>query len=133
MTGTETSVVRMDGDNKPVRVCLLTGSVDRPNTYYPAKLRGEAAVRLFLAGVGIVLSHEVAGFIQGCNRAAARKTLATDAARLDAAYRAAGLPMLGHAADVKSAKPHPASCPCPRCAIAHARQGCRRINCPACG
>ena len=34
---------------------------------------------------------------------------------------------------VASAKPHGQNCKCPRCAVAHVRNGCRRINCPVCG
>jgi len=127
-TTRETSISRMDGDNKPLSVDIATGVVDRPNSYYPTPLKGETAWRLFIDLVGIVYSHEVPAFIRACNRAAARKQLASDEARREAALQYAGIVP----APVESAKPHDRLCNCPRCLAQHLKNGCRKVGCKVC-
>jgi len=128
MIGGETSILRLDGDNKPLTVDTVTGRVERPNTYYPAALRTAAARAAFLAIVGVAYSHEVSGLIAACNRAAGRKTLTTDDERIAAARVYAGI----DPKPVRSARPHSDSCPCPRCRqLKHL--SCRRLHCPVCG
>lgn len=128
MTGTETTIIRFDGDNYPLSVNVETGVVERRNSYYPAKLKGEGAWRLFIDLVGLAHSHEVPALILACNRAAARKQLA-DEARHEVAMQYAGIASI----PVKAAKPHGDSCPCPKCRLSHVRNGCRRLRCPVCG
>lgn len=128
MTGTETTIVRMDGDNRPVGVNVVTGIVDRPNSYYPTPLKGETAWRLFIDLVGIVRSEEVPAFIKACNRAAARKQLVTDEARREAALQYTGIVPV----PVKSAKPHDRLCHCPKCLSRHVEAGCRKVGCRVC-
>jgi hypothetical protein len=128
MTGTETTIIRMDGDNRPVTVNVLTGIVDRPNSYYTTPLKGDAAWRLFIDLVGLAYSAEVPELIKACNRAAARKQLATDADRREAALQYAGIVPV----PVKSAKPHGRLCRCPRCLTQHVAAGCRKVGCRVC-
>lgn len=129
MIGTETTVIRNDADNCPMAVSMLTGQVDRPNTYYMARLKCEVARRVFLAWVGIVKSHEVPNFIAACNRAAGRKMLLTDGERAEAAMQYCGIaPKIE-----KKAGPHRRGCCCPRCQRECIRGGCRAINCRTCG
>jgi hypothetical protein len=78
MRGTETTIIRWDGDNYPLSVCVETGRVERRNSHYPATLKGEVARCLFLDLAGITPSADVPALIRACNRTADRKTL-TDA------------------------------------------------------
>lgn len=130
MTGTDTTIIRMDGDNRPVGVNVETGVVDRPNSYYSTPLKGEAAWRLFIDLVGLAYSAEVPALIKACNRAAARKQLATDAERREAALQYAGIVPT----PVKPAKPHDRLCRCPRCLREHLTigGGCRKVGCKVC-
>lgn len=128
MIGSEATIVRMDGDNRPVSVHVETGVVDRPNSYYATPLKCEAARRLFLDLIGIVRGVETLVFIKACNRAAARKQLATDGARRDAVLQYAGIAP----EPVRSARPHERLCGCPACLARHIDAGCRIVGCEVC-
>ena len=124
----EMTITRWDGENRPVGVNVATGIVDRPNSYYPAPLRGDIARGLFLDLIGITYGHEVPALIKACNRAASRKNLGTDEDRREAALRYAGI----IPAEVKAAKRHKTKCDCPRCLMEHVKAGCRIPFCKVC-
>lgn len=129
MTGSETTIVRNDGDNHPLTVDVRTGIVERPNSYYATPLKSETAWMLFVELVGIVHGSEMPTFIKACNRAAARKQLVTDADRRDAVLQYTGI----IPAPTKSAKPHNVdSCCCTKCLMTHVQNGCRKVGCKVC-
>jgi hypothetical protein len=129
MRGTDTTIIRRDGDNYPLSLCVETGRVERQNTFYASSLKGETARGLFLSLVGITYSNEVQALIRACNRVAARRGLKADDDRLDAVRVLLGLDLKL----VRAAKPHPGNCRCPRCVRQHAENGCSRNFCPVCG
>ena len=128
MRGTETKIIKWDCDNKPLGVDVVTGVVDRYMTYYPTRLKGEAAWRLFIQIVAYAYSHEVPALIKACNRAVARKQLTTDEERREAALQYCGIAPT----PVKSAKPHKRLCRCPKCFVQHVEAGCRVPLCKVC-
>lgn len=104
---TENTIVRFvptaHGDHVRMSLDMTTGEVSRYGSIYRAKLKTDAARRLFLDGVGLVYTEEVADFILQCNRDAARKP-------------------------ARSAKPHGTRCACPPCLIRHVKAGCRKVG-----
>lgn len=128
MTGNETKIIRWDCDNRPLGVDVVTGVVDRQNTYYAARLKGEVAWRLFIQIVAYAYSKEVPDLIKACNRAAARKQLITDEERREAALQYCGIAPTS----VKAAKPHDRNCSCPPCLVRHVKAGCRIVGCKVC-
>lgn len=128
MTGTDTTIIRHDGDNYPLAVNVVSGVVERQNTFYAATLKGEAAWRLFIDLAGLAYSEEIPALIRACNRAAARKQLATDDERREAALQYAGITPT----PVKAARRHERLCTCPKCLVDHVKAGCRIPSCKVC-
>ena len=128
MTTTEATIIRHDGDGKPLAVNVNTGVVERHMYCYTTPIKGEVAKRLFLDWVGVIYGVEVLRLIKACNRAASRKQLATDSDRLAAVWAYMGM----EPAKAEAPKPHLRNCACPKCFMRHIDTGCRVVGCKAC-